>query len=159
MRLTIIPADRSVAIDGEHRSPLEFTIDPTIHAVQWYGDRGEVEFVSTPEGKPPNQTITSISQFQSAIDAFNAWQPGPIPEPEPTPTTQVSMRQARLMLYNMGLLEQVQAMISLAPVPVQIEWEYATVVERSSALVTEIGAQLGLTDDQIDRMFEDARLL
>lgn len=77
------------------------------------------------------------------------------PPPAP-PVTQVSMRQARLALLAADLLDDVEAMMTQADRAVQIEWEYATVVDRNSPLVVAIGAALGLTDAQIDALFADA---
>ena len=74
------------------------------------------------------------------------------PPPAP-PVTQVTMRQARLALLAADLLDDVEAMITQAPRSVQIEWEYATVVDRNSVLVSSIGQQLGLTTEQIDSLF------
>lgn len=158
MRVTIIPADKVVIVDGEARSPLEFELDQTIHAVQWYGAEGEVEFISDfGGGKPSNQKITDLSAFQSALDAWTNWTPPePPPQPEPLPPQVVSMRQARLALLAADLLDDVEAAISSANRAVQIEWEYATVVERSSPLVFAIGGSLGLTESTIDDLFLDA---
>ena len=76
--------------------------------------------------------------------------------PPPPPVTQVSMRQARLALLAAELLDDVEAMIVQADRVVQIEWEYATVVDRASPLVVAIGAALGLDDAAIDALFADA---
>jgi hypothetical protein len=158
MRMTIIPADRMVIVDGAPRSPLVFDVDSAIHAVQWYGDHGEVEFVvGSDGGKPPNVKITDLAQFQSALDAWFTWMPpSPSKPPEPPPVTQVSMRQARLALLAADLLDDVEVMMSEADRAVRIEWEYATVVDRNSPLVAAIGSALGLTDEQIDALFADA---
>lgn len=80
----------------------------------------------------------------------------PYVAPPPPPITQVSMRQARLALLSAGLLDDVEAAIAQADRAVQIEWEYATVVDRASPLVEAIGTALGLTDVQIDALFADA---
>lgn len=85
-RMTIIPADKIVWIDGVERRELEFSIEPHIHAVQWNGEYGEIEFASRFDGnsivKPANEFFTDPSRFQSAIDAWYAWVP---PEPLPIP--------------------------------------------------------------------------
>lgn len=83
----------------------------------------------------------------------------PYVAPPAPPVTQVTMRQARLALLAADLLDDVEAMITQAPRSVQIEWEYATVVDRNSVLVQEIGNQLGLTTEQMDQMFQDASVL
>ena len=73
----------------------------------------------------------------------------------------VTMRQARLALLGAGLLTHVDAAIAAIPDPVQrtaaqIEWEYATVIERNSLLVQSLAAGLGLTAPAIDALFEAA---
>jgi hypothetical protein len=79
--------------------------------------------------------------------------------PPPTTVTHVTMRQARLELLSRSLLNQVNSLIQQAEPAVQIEWEYATTVERGSALVAAIALQLNLTDQEIDEMFTSASKL
>lgn len=76
----------------------------------------------------------------------------------------VSMRQARLALYNANLLHLVDE--SLASMPIeeqrvksQIEWEYATVVDRNSPLAYGLAGALGLTDKALDNLFIEAAKL
>ncbi len=83
----------------------------------------------------------------------------PVPVPE-----RVDMAQARLALFQAGLLSQVDAAIDAIPDPTQretarIEWEYRTTVRRDSQLVAGLGASLGLTDEQIDDLFRLADTL
>lgn len=67
MRLTIIPSDKVVIIDGIALHNLDFTIANDIHAIQWYEDHGEVEYT---DGSP-NEAIDDISLYQSVIDVYN----------------------------------------------------------------------------------------
>ena len=70
MRLTIVPEDNFIRIDGDSIN-FDFTslIDPTIHAVQWYGNKGQIEFKNTEEGeKPQNQFIENMDQFTDLIN-------------------------------------------------------------------------------------------
>lgn len=76
----------------------------------------------------------------------------------------VTMRQARLALLGAGLLDDVDAAIAANPDPVQrkaaqIEWEYANTVERGSTFVQQLGAGLGLTEQQLDELFTTAATL
>ena len=64
----------------------------------------------------------------------------------------ITPRQARLALLNAELLDEVDAMLA-ANREWQIEWEYATAIERSSPLISAMATQLNLTDTQIDEMF------
>jgi len=73
----------------------------------------------------------------------------------------VTARQARLALLSRGLIDAVAVALAAIPDPVQrtaaqIEWEYATVIERNSPLVTSLAAGLGLTAADIDALFEAA---
>lgn len=71
--ISMIPADGTVVIDGDTAGNVDFTgIDPSIHAIQWYGAVGEVEYIFVYSGpdsvKPPNEPITSLAPYQSYID-------------------------------------------------------------------------------------------
>ena len=69
---------------------------------------------------------------------------------------QVTMRQARLELLSRGLLDDVAAMIAAAGREAQIEWEYASLVERGNLLIAGVQQQQGFTDAQIDDLFREA---
>lgn len=75
MRLTIVADDNAVGVDGEFFSPLDLSqLDAGIHAVQWYGEYGEVEYKTRFENgaliKPVNAVITDVTPYQFAVDAW-----------------------------------------------------------------------------------------
>lgn len=77
MKLVIIADDARVGIDALNYDDLDMSkLDPSIHAIQWYGEYGEVEFKSKFENgqivKPQNQIITDVTPYQWAVDAWNA---------------------------------------------------------------------------------------
>lgn len=85
---------------------------------------------------------------------------------ESTPTlriTKVTMRQARLALLGAGLLDTVNtsiaAMTGAQGEAARIEWEYSQEVQRDRGLVTALGAQLGMTEEQLDALFTAASKL
>jgi hypothetical protein len=86
MRLTIIPIDNAVYLNGICRAPLDLTpcnIPENVHALQWYETEGEIEFTGKP--KPPNEEITVLPEWALAcVGVYEAWTP---PEPPPQPTT------------------------------------------------------------------------
>ena len=91
------------------------------------------------------------------IAALPPVQPDPIPQ-------SVTMRQARLVLLNAGLLDDVDAAIASIPDPVQrkaaeIEWEYAQTVDRDSPFTRQLAQGLGLTDEQKNVLFVQASKL
>jgi len=73
MRVTIIPSNGFVSIDGEGFSELDLSfIDTSVHAVQWYGTDGEIEQKDTRGRMIANVSIDSIEQFQPALDLWQA---------------------------------------------------------------------------------------
>ena len=74
------------------------------------------------------------------------------PELSKIEITQVSMRQARLALFQMGLLDGVEQYFTT---PEQrIWWDYATIVEKTNPVVTDTIAALKLTENQVTELFE-----
>lgn len=76
MKLVIVADDKRVCVDGVCYDDLNMTsLDVLVHAVQWNGQFGEVEYKPVFEdgqiAKPQNQIITSIDQYQWAVDAWN----------------------------------------------------------------------------------------
>ena len=72
MRLTIIPIDNCVYVDGIGYTNIDLSWIPKIegkkvHAVQWVDEEGEVEFV----GPDQNLKITELGVFEKAIDLWN----------------------------------------------------------------------------------------
>jgi len=77
MKLTIIPSDGAVYKDGVSYSGLNLSSVPTnVHALQWYGTEGEVEFNGRP--KPQNELITSLPTW--AITAMTKWDEAKVAE-------------------------------------------------------------------------------
>lgn len=74
--------------------------------------------------------------------------------------TSLTMRQTRLILLKNGMLEDVETTISLSEdKELQIEWEYASNIERNSPTVIKMQLALDVTDLQIDSMFAEASKL
>ena len=72
--------------------------------------------------------------------------------------TSITMRQARLHLLDLGLLDDIEALVAFDR-RWYIEWEYANEVLRTSPLIGAIKENLNLTDEQIDTMFIEASVL
>lgn len=70
----------------------------------------------------------------------------------------VTMRQARLALLSLGVLDNIDAAIASitdadARKAAQITWEFSSEVQRNNGLVTQLAPILGLTTEQIDNLF------
>lgn len=74
MRVTILPDDKSVSVNGEWYADLDLSfLDSTIHAVQWYDTHGEIERKDpVTKRMTSNEEITSFDEFQPAIAAWQA---------------------------------------------------------------------------------------
>jgi hypothetical protein len=73
MRVTILPSDGFVSIDGQGLNGMDLSfIDSSIHAIQWYGTEGEIERKDSRGRITANEQIDSIDQFQQAIDTWNS---------------------------------------------------------------------------------------
>lgn len=76
----------------------------------------------------------------------------------------ITMRQARLILLQEGLLNQVETAINniqdeTQKAAAKIEWEYAQTVRIDSPLVKQIAGSFGLTTQQIETMFKNGSKL
>ena len=127
------------------------TIDNTIWAFE--DDVNPFDFASTPatleliiEERPSNE-----HQYENGV-----WT---IPTPVVIIPSSITMRQCRLQLLSQGLLDDVEALIQSASQASQIEWEYATTVERSSSLVDTIAQSLTMSTEDLDLFFTNAAQL
>ena len=73
----------------------------------------------------------------------------------------ITMRQARLQLLTLGLLDDVEAVIASIQDAnmkraVQIEWEYAKDVERNSPTIGMLAQAVGMDDEALDNLFIEA---
>lgn len=80
MKITIIPSDGAVYKDGVSYSELSLTSVPSnIHAMQWDGVKGEIEFVTDANGnKAINEKIDALPDWVN--DCLTAWDSAKIEE-------------------------------------------------------------------------------
>ena len=111
MRLTIVFDDAVVGIDGECFSPIDLSqFDPSIHAVQWYGEYGEIEFKTVFSNglltKAQNQIITDIAPFQFAIDAWSLLKEQAVEAEEAEEAARVAAQAAANAAAEQEVLQQ-----------------------------------------------------
>lgn len=77
MKFTAVTDDGKVYIDGKAQSvPETAKLPADVHAIQWDGKRGEIEFKSITcescgcTSKKQNETFTDFSPYQFLVDAF-----------------------------------------------------------------------------------------
>jgi len=87
MKLTIINEDNAVYVDGICRivDLSKCAVPSDIHALQWKGETGWIEFKDADDGsKPMNKTIDILPQWANyAVKAFENAAPAPAPKVEP----------------------------------------------------------------------------
>lgn len=102
-------------------------------------------------------------------DYINSHHPDAVPVYEESVDTTpivpqvVTMRQARLALLSIGLLDQVEPAIDAMDEPARtiskIEWDYSSEVRRDKSFVNSLGSTLGLDSEAIDALFATAALI
>jgi hypothetical protein len=82
MKVTIIPEDRWICRDGTQANLPSWSFDDAnIHAIQWDGAKGEIEYNGTPKRRNDSFTSAAIlAPYLAALDAYLA----SIPAPEST---------------------------------------------------------------------------
>ena len=137
----------------------------TSHSVstweQWQVQGGQ-GYPAFPDGPTVNYVFPTRADYLRELDrtndagTFNPCIPTPIP-------TIITMRQTRLMLLGMGLLQTVENALQQLPEPdrsyVLVEWDYGGQVERYNPFVTALVGMLGMTSDQADQFFVGAATL
>ena len=76
MRVTVIADDNRVIVDGKGRKvDTSGLLSDKIHAMQWYGDFGEIEFRTTRsfelDHRPPNVKVKEFTRFEPYLNAWN----------------------------------------------------------------------------------------
>jgi hypothetical protein len=101
MKLTIIPDDSFVAVngDGSHQ-PLDLStcnIPSEVHALQWFENKGWIEFDESVDpfaSKPPNEIIEVLPEWALAcVNIWESWTP-PAPPPKPEQPTTIGTQTA-----------------------------------------------------------------
>lgn len=115
------------------------------------------------EGERPNHNIDEEFLISGDKIVFEdrvekSWQIKKI-----EPPFEVPLWAFRSILTIMGYAEQVDSLISALPEPqktiANVQWQYGNFIERSHPLIQTLGAELGLTTENIDNIFKEASKL
>jgi hypothetical protein len=60
MQVTVIVPDKCIIVDGDMIEPIEFDYDEGVHAIQWNGTNGHIEFITADGGI----MTTPVSQLE-----------------------------------------------------------------------------------------------
>lgn len=116
--------------------------------------------------RPTGDVVTEETPMFLGNACYQNWSERDFTEAEKSERRQamvVEMRQARLALLQAGLLSSVEAAIAGLEEPVksyvEIEWEYSITFERAHEWVQSFSSALGLSEEQLDKLFELAATL
>lgn len=101
-----------------------------------------------------NEILIPLEEYCKILDIA----PYVKPEPIIIVPNSITMRQARLYLLSLGLLDEVEGIVSQDRAW-QIEWEYTSEVLRTNQLISVMQVSLNLTNEQIGNMFIEASKL
>ena len=125
-----------------------------------------VQAVAAPDYDPDTQQLLEGPPAPHAGGWVQTWTVTDLSSDEIAARTQArraalvcTPRQARLALTQAGLLAAIEAWVAAAPDAVRIEWEYATEIRRDWPPITAAATALGLSDAQLDGLFELAMSL
>ena len=90
-----------------------------------------------------------------AMTAFNGMAPDswtPPPQPVMVPAS-VALWQAKAALSAVGKLDTASALVTAIGGNVALAWEYGNTIDRSSPAMAAMGARMGLSFDDLDKLF------
>lgn len=72
MRVTIVADDGIVVVEGHGERVDLSSLDEDIHAIQWYGTVGEVEYKHdhVEDVRKQNERITDLAPYQKFVDMW-----------------------------------------------------------------------------------------
>lgn len=97
----------------------------------------------------------SIGCFYDPVNHTFLPPPAPPEMPEPVPEV-ISRFQARARLFQLGLLDDAEALVLSQDALAAMAWEDVTEFRRDSPLVNQIAPQLGLDNNALDDLFRVA---
>ncbi len=74
MKVSIIPSDKTIIVDGQALT-FDYDIDPTIHAIQWDGDSGEIEYndgIANEQFTDSTLVDTLVSAYEDEVERLEA---------------------------------------------------------------------------------------
>lgn len=72
-RVTVVPADRLVIVDGQALT-FEFSAPERMHALQWDGKQGHIEWLGSEKNPPHNEVLDADSYADKVVPFVILWQ-------------------------------------------------------------------------------------
>lgn len=103
----------------------------------------------TAAAAPAADPDCTVARVADALAAGATWPAAPVP-------AEVSRLQAVLALEELGLLDDVEALVAARPRSVQLAWASAPDFHRDSPMIAQLWTALGRTPAQLDELFRAA---
>lgn len=112
MRVTVIPSDRVIIVDGRTLR-FDFEAPPNVHALQWVGNGGEIEFVDGQPNRPlTDEDVAILEPFVVAFHVEAARLdscPGPYHDWDPVARKWAPNDLARRAAHRLEIESQITA--------------------------------------------------
>lgn len=122
MQVTVIAPDKLVLVDGNALELPDFEFDETLHAIQFDGQQGHIEF-ETSDGGISTAPVSAL-EIQPYVEAWQAEKARLDQEaanaPTPPPPTYAELRQSAI-LEKWPMAAQLEALTEAAENPVRSE--------------------------------------
>lgn len=110
-RIVIVVADKFCSVDGVGYNGVDMSsIGLDIHAVQWFGTNGWIEFKPVDFVQPPNEPINNMDRFQGVIaswETIDYQHKNPPPPPPPTADQNKMVGESKLAQTDWAMLPDV----------------------------------------------------
>lgn len=85
---------------------------------------------------------------------FRCYMPGEIQRPVAPPNISISAWQIRKALTAVGLRDQIETAVAGASQEIKDAWQHANPFDRNHPLIVQMASALGLSDAEVDAVFE-----
>ena len=118
----------------------------------------EIENLTHPGADPTDGDLVRVTHSNGATEIKEYWTPAP-PEPPGPIFPTLTRKQLRNGLLSIGVTSaEVEAQIAAIPDPLEreaamIDWQDTQSYQRDYPMINQIGAALGLPEEQIDALW------
>ena len=124
------------------------------------GPGGDVELIDRKDGLGVQVLRWSYTQTQPSEATITANHDAAYAAAARAAIPAVTRDRLLVALHNAGLLDGINAYVAAATDPtIALRWNSATIIERTNPTVMAAAAAAGLTDTQVDAVFQAAALI
>ena len=110
-RVVIVVADKFCSVDGAGYTGVDMSsVGLEIHAVQWFGTQGWIEYKPVDFVQPPNENITNMDRFEGVLaswESIDYQRKHPAPPPPPTAEQNKMVAESKLAATDWAVLPDV----------------------------------------------------